>query len=214
MKVSAINTISNVNFQGDKSKKASSVKNAAGAAMIAIAAAVPAEEAQGQYYVPIPPPAYYQYYVPVPVMNVPKCFIFGDANNENYEKTMPDVFREIDREIEENGQISVNEVVSLEEYNHNSNNAYPMTRGEKVQIANLVKNLSRKYNQSNSNPNTINYSEYKNIMKDYMRSKNAADFMNLIQIWTNTFNYNPYYHHHHCQPVPPPPPHHHHHRHW
>lgn len=207
MKVSAIKMSSPIHFQGEGSRKANKVKNAAGAAMIAIAAAVPAEEANAQYFVPLPPPTYYQYYVPAPVMNIPNCFIYGDATNENYEKTMPDVFNEIDRGISEDGQISVNEVVSMEEYNRNANSYYPMTREDKLRTANLVKNLAKKYNQKGSNPNTINYEEYQSIMNDYMQSKNIADFMNLLQIWTN-YNYRPYHHHYYMTP----PPRHHHHR--
>jgi len=208
MKVSAINMTPRVHFQGENShKKANGMKSAAGAAVIALAAAVPAEEANAQYYVPVPPPPVVQYYVPAPVMNVPRCFIFGDETNENYEKTLPNVFNEIDREIQENGKISVNEVVSLEEYNWNATRQYPMTRGQKLRTAELVKNLSRKYNKYGSDPNTINYNEYKDIMNDYMRSKNVADIFNLMQLLTaphyHRHPYNPYPPHHH-HPVPPP----------
>ena len=127
---------------------------------------------------------------------------------------MPKVFNEIDSQIKENGQISVNEVVRLEENNWNSTHMYPMTRAQKANTANLVKNLSREFNNKNSNPNTINYSEYKNIMNSYMQSKNIANFFNLLQIFAA-----PYYHirppYHHPHPVPPHrpmPPHRHHHR--
>ncbi len=206
MKVSAINTMQRVYFNGESTnskKNLGALKNTAGAAMIALAAAVPAQEADAQYFVPVYP--HVHYYVPMPEMKVPNCFVYGDVTNENYEKTMPDVFTEIDREIYKNGQISVNEVVSLEEYNHNSTAPYPMSRAEKLKIANLVKSLSRKYNESDSNPNTINYNEYSEIMSDYMKSKNAANFMNLLQILVNPYYYgiHPYYPHRHL------PPHHH-----
>ena len=209
MKISAINSTPRTNFTGGNSKKANGIKTAAGAAMIALATAVPTEEAKAQYYVPYYPPV--QYYVPAPVMNIPNCFVYGDVTNEDYEKTMPDVFNEIDREINQNGQISVNEVVSLEEYNWNSTHTYPMTRAQKVNTANLVKNLSKQYNQRGSNANTINYNEYKNIMNDYMQSKNIANFMNLLQIFAAPYYHYPYHppiHHHR----PLPPHHHHHHR--
>jgi len=184
MKVSAINTTASVHFQGENSKKCNNIKNTAGAAMIVLAAAVPVQEAKAQYFTP-PPPAFHQYYVPSVAMNVPKCFIYGDETNENYEKTMSDVFNEIDKEIEQNGQISVNEVVHLEANNYNSSHTYPMTRGDKIRTANLVKEISKKYNENNSNPNTINYNEYKTIMNDFMKSKNIAEFISLLQIYSN-----------------------------
>lgn len=212
MKISAINNFSRPAFQGDRSGKKNAVKNAAGAAVIAIAAAVPAQEAKAQYYIPSAPPIYY--YNPTPVMRVPKCFVYGDINNEDYEKSMSDVFSEIDGEIRENGQISVNEVVRLEENNWNSTKLTPMSRSQKNSIANLVKSLSRKYNEYGSNPNTINYSEYKEIMSDYMESKNISDFVNLLRIFSYPHYYHPHRYHH---PVPPPPLHPHrppHRRHW
>ena len=186
MKISAISSnISKTQFNGNENKKgnkANTLKTAAGATVIALATAIPSNEAKAQYFVPVPP--HIHYYVPAPVMNIPNCFIYGDETNENYEKTMPDVFSEIDREIKKDNQISVNEVVSLEEYNWNSTHAYPMTRAQKLNSANLVKNLSRNYNDKGSNPNTINYNEYKKIMNAYMASKNVADFINLLQILT------------------------------
>lgn len=209
MKVSAINNTQRINFNGEHSKKANGIKATAGATMLAIAAAVPAEEANAQYYMPAPPPPVVQYYVPAPVMNIPRCFIFGDETNENYEKTLPDVFNEIDAEIEENGQISVNEVVRLEEANWNTTHMYAMSRGQKLRTAELVKKLSRQYNQYGSDPNTINYNEYKNIMNDYMRSKNVADIFNLMQLLTAPRRVHPQPHYH--PPVVPPHPRH---RHW
>ena len=199
MKISAINTFSRPAFQGENSGKKNAVRNAAGAAVIAIAAAVPAEEAKSQYYIPPSPPIYY--YVPNTVMRIPNCFVYGDINNEDYEKSMRDVFSEVDGELVENGQISVNEVVRLEENNWNSTKLYPMSRSQKNRVANLVKKLSRDYNEYGSNPNTINYSEYKEIMSDYMKSKNISDFFDLLRI----FSYPYYYNHHHYHPVPPPP---------
>lgn len=206
MKVSAINTIPRINFQGESSKNTNGVKSAAGAAVIALAALAPTEEANAQYYAPIPP--HIQYYVPAaPAMNVPRCFVVGDEASENYEKTVPDVFNEIDREIEENGQISVNEVVQLEEANWNLSNYTPMTRAQKQRTADLVKNLSRRYNEYGSNPNTISYSEYKKIMNAYMQSKNIADFVNLLQLLMVP-QCPPHHHHHHPHPPMTPPPYH------
>lgn len=213
MKISAINSTPRIQFNGEKSKKANGMKTAAGAAMIALATAVPSQEANAQYYVPVYPRV--QYIVPTPTMNIPNCFVYGDINYEDYEKTMPDVFAEIDSQINENGQISVNEVVSLEENNWNSTQMYPMTRAQKQNTANLVKNLSRQYNDRGSNPNTINYNEYKKIMNAYMQSKNIANFFNLLQIFATPYYHipcppHPPIHHHHGHPLPPPPPHRHH----
>lgn len=201
MKVSAVNRFSTLNFNGEGSRKTNKVRNAAGAAMIALATAVPAEEANAQYFRPLPPPppTYYHYYIPAPVMNIPGCFIVGDNTVENYEKTMQDVFNEVDRAIDENGELSVNEVVSVEANNRITVGLNPMTRQEKVRKANLVKDLAKKYNQTGSNPNTIDFSEYQKIMNDYMQSKNIADFMNLLQIWAN-----PPYRYHYHRHLPPP----------
>lgn len=206
MKISAINLMPRTHFNGENSKKSNGLKNVAGATMIALATAVPSQEVDAQHYhhhhhVPVYP--HVHYVVPAPVMNIPKCFVYGDVTNEDYEKTLPDVFNEIDREIQENGQISVNEVVRLEEHNWNSTNAYPMTRGQKTRTANLVKNLSKQYNDKGSNPNTINYNEYKKIMNSYMQSQNAANLINLLQILGAP--YHNHHHHHHT------PPHRHHH---
>ena len=200
MKVSAVNRFSTLNFNGEGSRKTNKVRNAAGAAMIALATTVPADEANAQLYRPLPPPpTYFHYYVPAPVMNIPGCFIVGDNTVENYEKTMQDVFNEVDRAIDENGELSVNEIVSVEANNRMTVGLAPMTRQEKVRKANLVKDLAKKYNQTGSNPNTIDFSEYQKIMNDYMQSKNIADFMNLLQIWTNS-----QYHYRYHRPLPPP----------
>ena len=190
MKIFAINTAYKQQFQGknNDTQKRNGVRTAAGAAMIALAAAIPAQKTDAQIYTPFPP-HHYQY---VPVMKVPDCFIYGNITSENYGKTLPEVFSEIDNVITKNGEISVNEVTRLEEYNWDATHIYPMSRVQKINTANLVKNLSRSYNQKGSNPNTINYSEYVNIMNDYMKSQNAADFLNLFEILTAPLHDHPH----------------------
>ncbi len=192
MRVSAINFGANTQFQGHQSDKKNTLKNTAGAAAIALVSLAPSGEANAQHYHYHPIMPHTHYVVPTPVMNVPKCFIYGDVNNENYEKNMRDVFSEIDSQIEPNGQISVNEVVKAEERNWNSTHYYPMSRQQKVMTANLVKHLASTYNDSNSNPRTINYNEYRNIMDTYMTSKNIANFIDLMRIISV-----PQHHHHH-----------------
>lgn len=119
MRISAIKSYqTNPHFNGEGSNKTNRLKNAAGAAAIALASVVPAEEADAQiFYPPIYPPTY----ITVPPLvtpntlnlnPVPNCFIVGDNGNVDYNKSMREVFNELD--TNENGAISANEVVRTE----------------------------------------------------------------------------------------------------
>lgn len=209
MKVSAIRSYSHTHFAGEGSgKKANAAKTAAGAAMIALAAAVPAEEANAQYFYPYVPPVH-QYYVPrsMPSLSVPECFVYGDLDNFDYDKSMNQVFSEIDKQVESNRELSVNEVVKMERKNWNLNNYTPYNTAQMERTAQRFNMLSEVYNEQGSNPKTISYSEYKSIMSDYMRSKNTADLMMLMQLLIGPRRPCPI----HGPHVPPPPPPHHHH---
>lgn len=209
MKVYGIKSYASVPFAGENSK-ANKMKTAAGAAALALAAAVPQEADAQAFYPYYVPPVPYTYYVPAPrpTMKVPDCFVYGDMENFDYDKSMSQVFSEIDSQVDENREISVNEVVKAERKNWNMNNIYPFNSAQMQRTARNFKMLSEIYNESGSNPNTISYKEYKAIMKDYMDSKNAADFLMLLQLLTmpNRPCPMPGPHHH-----PPVPPHHHHH---
>lgn len=207
MKVSRINsTVTTPNFNGEKTKKA--LKNTAGAAAIALAAAVPSTDAEAQYFVPVPPQYYYVPVTPAPVTAVPSCFVLGDMENYDSEKSMPEVFNEIDGKIKKNGSISLGEVIEMERDNWNRTNIFPYSGYMIKTTADQFTTLSTLYNEKNSNPNTINYNEYKNIMKSYMQFRNVSNFIGLMQILTMPS----------LCPPPPPHPHHpphrpHHHRH-
>ncbi len=121
---------------------------------------------------------------------------------------MREVFNELD--TNENGAISANEVVRTERKNWNRYNIYyPFTPAQEQQTSAKFNALSEAYNEEDSNPNTINYNEYKAIMNDYMEAKQVSDFIKLFTL--PGIMYPP--HHHHRHDVPPPPPHHRHHRH-
>ena len=224
MRISAIDYQTNPHFAGED-KKSSKLKTAAGAAAIALATAVPATQAEAQFYTP---PVYpYTYYVPTPtITTVPKCFVLGDMRNQTEDKSMRQVFDEIDENGNGNGVISANEVVKTERRNWNLNNLTPYTgaqmqRAEKNFIA-----LSKAYNEDDSDPYTINYNEYKAIMDNYLESSEADNLLDLMELLilqnmlTPPPPPPPIHHHHHYRPAPPPrhnpppPPHRHDHRHW
>ncbi len=218
MRISAIKSYqTNPHFNGEGSNKTNRLKNAAGAAAIALASVVPAEEADAQiFYPPIYPPTY----ITVPPLvtpntlnlnPVPNCFIVGDNGNVDYNKSMREVFNELD--TNENGAISANEVVRTERKNWNRYNIYyPFTPAQEQQTSAKFNALSEAYNEEDSNPNTINYNEYKAIMNDYMEAKQVSDFIKLFTL-PGIMYPPPPPHHHHRHDVPPPPPHHRHHRH-
>lgn len=203
MKVYGIKHYTSVPFAGENSKT-NKMKTAAGAAALALAAAVPSQEAEAQafypYYVPPVPHTYYMP-APRPTVKVPECFVYGDMENFDYEKSMSEVFSEIDSQVDENREISVNEVVRMERKNWNMNNIYPYSTAQMERTARNFKMLSEVYNEQGSNPNTISYKEYKAIMNDYMTSKNVSEFLMLLQFFTRP-----------NRPCPPPVHNHHHHR--
>lgn len=196
MKVSSISVNTVPHFTGEKTKKA--LKNTAGAAAIALAASVPSIDADAQYFVPVPPQYYYVPVTPAPVTAVPTCFVLGDMENYDTDKSMPQVFSEIDGKIKKNGSISLGEVIEMERDNWNRTNIFPYSGFMIKNTADQFTTLSTLYNEKNSDPKTINYSEYKNIMNSYMQFRNVSNFIGLLQILTMP---------HVCPP--PPPPHHH-----
>lgn len=209
MRISAINYQINPNFTGEGNKK-SKLKTAAGAAAIAIATAAPISDAEAQVYFPRVIPRTYPT-VPAPaVTSVPNCFVIGDLRNFDYNKSMREVFDEIDANGNENGVISAKEVIRTERNNWNMNNLYPYNTYQMRQAEAQFNALSELYNEDDSDPNTINYKEYKSIMKDFMETKNINNFINLIKVFTIPgFVCPPPPHHHHVAP----PPHHKGHRH-
>lgn len=224
MKISAIKYQANPqqHFTGENSKNR--LKNAAGAAAIAIAASAPMAEAEAQYFVPYTP--YYYSYVQKPtVTNVPNCFVVGDITNSNSDdKSMRQVFNEIDRNGNSNGVISAKEVMLTEQKNWNEKSLYPYTDEQMADDAIQFNTISKMYNEEGSDPATMNYREYKSAMTDYMENKNVNTFIDLMQILTIPYLYTPPYYyyprpHYHRPYGPPPPPRHHHrhdgyHRHW
>lgn len=226
MRISAINYQTPPQYFAGENKTGNKLKNAAGAAAIALAAAVPPAEADAQIY--YTPPVYpYAYYVPTPtITTVPKCFVVGDMRNQTEDKSMRQVFDEIDDNGNGNGVISAKEVVRTERNNWNLNNLTPYTG---TQMHNAEKNfnaLSKAYNEDDSDPYTLNYNEYKAIMNDYMESSDADNLLDLMELLilqnmlTPPPPPPPIHHHHHYRPAPPPrhnpppPPHRHDHRHW
>ena len=211
MKITAINNYqTSPNFMGEKKNK---LKNAAGAAAIAMAVAVPVEKADAQvfYYPPVNP---YTVVVPSPVINsVPDCFVVGDMSNFNINKSMGQVFQELDKN--QNGEISAKEVVIAQRNNWNLNNIYPYNKYQMNSDAAEFRAISNLYDDENSNPETMNYGEYRAAMNDYMKAKNVNAFINLMRLFALPGAVCPPPHIHvHPIPTPPPRHHHHHHRHW
>lgn len=212
MRITAISYQTNPHFTGERKNK---LKTAAGAAAIALATAAPMAEADAQidYYRPIYPYPYYNY-VPAPAAaSVPDCFVVGDMKNYDLNKSMREVYEEIDGNGNENGVISAKEVVRTERKNWNLNNMYPYTTAQMQKTEAEFKVLSELYNEEDSDPNTINYREYKDIMNDYMEVKNTNNFINLMEIFAVPYLYPPPYYHHHHHHRHTSPPHHHHHNH-
>ena len=158
MRISAIqNYQSNKSFLGEKKNK---LKNAAGAAAIALATTAPITDAKAQYYYIPPITPITTTYIPG---TVPDCFVIGDLKNFNGEKSQKQIFNEIDDNGNSNGTISVNEVLRTDQNNKIRFNT-PYNQYDIQRIKNQFKVLSETYNEEDSNPNTINYNEYKEIM--------------------------------------------------
>ncbi len=199
------------NFSGDNTKNNNKLKNAAGAAVVALAVAAPMQKADAQIYFRQPPVIPYTVVVPEPVITtVPDCFVLGDMNNFSYNKSMGQVFNELD--ADESGEISANEVIRAERNNWNLSNIYPYNNYQMNRDATEFNIVSKLYNEDNSNPNTMSYSEYRAAMNDYMKMKNVNTFINLMRLFVAPSYCPPP--HYHVHPVVPPPPPHHHHRHW
>ncbi len=194
MKISAINYQTKPVFTGENSTK-NKLKNAAGAAAIALAAMSPSAQAEAQY--PIYPNTYYTYSTS---LKVPTSFIIGDTSYPDYDKSRDEIFEELDKNS--NGILSEREVVSTEIKNWNLHNPLKATSSMLIQWQRTFRRVARNYNEENSNPHTINYNEFNNIMDDYEEQKaNTVVVPPIIPY--------PYY----MVPPPPPPHHHHHHRH-
>lgn len=212
MKVSSIGVTTPQHFAGEKTKKA--VRNTAGAAAIALATAMPMENADAQYFIPPPPMPPITYYQPYPATtySVPDCFVYGDVRNFDYDKSLADTFNDIDSKGNGNGAISVNETIAADRDNWNATHLYPYNAYQMNRTVNKFNVVSAMYNEEGSNPNTINFNEYKKIMQDYMQARNVNSFFNLLRIITVPRIVcpppppRPHYH-----PAPPPP--HHGHRH-
>ncbi len=191
MRVSAIHYQSKPVFTGESSTK-NKIRNAAGAAAIALAAMSPSAEADAQF------PIYPNYTYVSTRLKVPRSFVLGDTSYPIADKSREKIFSEIDKN--NNGVLSAREVVNTDIKNWNRNNPMLATASMAAQWQQLFRQVSYEYNQDNSNPNTINLEEYNAIMDDY-DEQNANTFIIPIVPY-------PYY----IAP-PPPPPHHHHPRH-
>ncbi len=204
------------NFAGDRTEKTKkALRNTAGAAAIAVAASLPVDETEAQNFYPLPmpvPPAAY-YYNPPSALNIPNCFIYGDIKNFDYAKSLRETFDEIDSQGNENGVLSVSEVVEAERENWNATHLYPYNANQLNYTVNSFNVLSRMYNEEDSNPRTINFREYKKIMRDYMQARNVNNFFNLLRIFSAPSIICPPPHrlpHPHPHPGRPPhPPHRH-----
>jgi len=216
MKIGAVNNYqTHPHFTGE-SKKSNTLKNTAGAAAIALAAAIPAENADAQYYYPpIYPPITYT--VPSTPASVPKCFIYGDTKYSSANKSTRETFDEIDANGNENGVISAKEVIRTERNNWNRNNMSPFTTAQMRSVEQQFNALSRIYNEDESDPETMNYREYRAVMEDYSEEKTSKKLQEFINILAVPYLYDPFFltppphhhHHHHHRHTPPPN-----HRHW
>lgn len=212
MKISAINYQTNPIFTGENNHKPNKLKSLAGATIIAIAASAPLEDSDAQIIPYTPIFNYPTYSTTANSVNTPKCFRIGDIS-ENYEddKSLPTIFNEIDKDG--NGTISVDEVIETERNNWQVENGSSYTTTSAKNVTKRFEALAKVYNDINSNPNTINYDEYKEIMSDCQTS----EALKYVPVYPNPYYYTlppAYYyrpHRPHIHHAPPPPPRHHHH---
>lgn len=204
MKVFNIGVSNSPQFTGEKTKK--NLRNTAGAAAIALATAFPAEKADAQIFYPVPNPHLHGYYQPVPVSYIPDCFIYGDINNFDYNKTLEQTFDEIDAKGNGNGVLTMNEVVAAERDNWNATHLQPYDIYQRNKTAQSFNLLSNMYNEENSSSKSINFKEYKKIMQAYMEAKNVNTLFNLLRMLTipRIVCPPPHPHHHNNHPAPPP----------
>lgn len=200
MKISAINSQTKPVFTGERSNK-DKLKNTAGAAAIALAALVPAQESQAQF-VTYPGIYYTEVYTPKTI--VPSCFLNGDSRHIKMNKTRADIFSELD--ANKSGTISLNETLKTDMRNWNLNNIIPYTNIQLQQAKNRFNTLSIMYNEENSNPETINFNEYNTIMDNYFEERGVNNFVPVYPYPLYVPFLPPPHHHHH----PAPPPRHHH----
>ena len=204
MRINAISHHTNQHFVGEN-KKSNALKNATGAAAIAMLTAVPTNDADAQiYYPPILyyPPVNYTYTPTTPV-SIPNCFVVGDTKYSDYDKSARNVFEEIDANGNNDGTISAKEVIRTERQNWNRSSLTPFSTAQMHRAEQQFKTISRLYNEDNSNPNTMNYQEYKESLKDYAETKQAIQVQSIINLLTNPYWYSPIF--------PPPRPHYHNH---
>ncbi len=181
-----INAVGYQNFTGTKANK---FKTAAAAAAIATSP-LAVQEADAQIYVPIAP-----YNVRV-MPSIPSSLVVGNLKNFDFNKSMKEVFNELD--INKNGVISAKEVMRTEANNWNRFNLIPYNTYQAQNAYNQFNVISTLYNDDdNSDPSTINYKEYKEIMSDYIETRQVANFLGLMHLFMR-----PYHNHYYHQPAP------------
>ncbi len=184
-----IGAISYQDFTGKKTNKF----KAAAAAMAIAASPVAVQEADAQILYPNP----YQ-----TTINVPDCFVVGNLSNFDYNKSMKEVFNELD--INHNGEISAKEVLRTEAKNWNRFNMIPYNSYQAQKTYNSFNIISSLYNDDNdynSDDETINYKEYKEIMNDYIEARKLNNFMGLMYLFMKPYhNPMPPHHNHNYRP--------------
>lgn len=185
--------ISAISYQDFTGKKANKMKTAAAAFAIA-ASPLAAQEADAQIY-PIAP-----YHVKI-MPAVPSSFVVGNLKNFDYNKSMKEVFDELD--INGNGVISAKEVIRTEANNWNRFNLVPFNSYQAQNTYNNFNTLSALYNEDDSNVETINYNEYKEIVNDYAETKKMNNFMSLMYLLMKPYHQHSAPHYiPHNHPVP------------
>lgn len=211
MRVSAVNYQTKPTYTGNNENKNNRIKNLAGATAIAVASMAPISESEAQVFPYVPNFIYETYTTTADAINTPKCFVVGDlSSNPSSNKSLRKVFNEIDTNGD--GIITAKEVVDTERGNWNEEHLSSFTSLQAKNVQKRFSALAKVYNNTNSNPKTINFLEYKRIMADYEDSGNY----NAVPIYTYPYYYTlpPIYHyrphrpHIHMTP-PPPPPHRH-----
>lgn len=184
MKIGAINyqTRPNWNFTGENNKKNNHLRNTAGAVMIALAATVPAKEAEAQV---IYPPITIFPEVKIPRLNeepakqstvrpfVPTWLFGGDKRSSKKDKDIVDLFLEIDGNEYCNsgkidGKLSIDEVLSIEKSNWGKEHTTYFTPVHELRTARLFYNLAKKFDQD-GDPSTITFDEYLSILRTLMK---------------------------------------------
>ncbi len=194
--------ISAISYQDFTGKKANKFKTAAAAAAIATSP-LAVQEADAQIFsYPIVP-----YNVRV-VPAIPNSLVVGNLKNLDFNKSMKEVFNELD--INQNGVISAKEVMRTEASNWNRFNLISYNTYQAQNVYNQFNAISTLYNDdNNSDPSTINYKEYKEIMTDYIETKKVANFLGLMHLFMRPYH-SPHRVPPHHAPSHPMQRHHHH----